>query len=162
MNNNISTDLTNLKWVCKRIKVEMRNIGLNRTIRAGPIGDHDIFRWMATLIGPSNSPYSGGVFFLDIRLPANYPLEPPKINFTTKIYHPNVDRCGKIDMEPLDAFQWTPTITISELISLISLLLTTPNPDIESEPEIAHIFKTDRTRYENTAREWTTKYATKI
>ncbi|RIA81967.1 ubiquitin-conjugating enzyme/RWD-like protein [Glomus cerebriforme] len=162
MDNNISTNLTELERTCKRIEKEMRNIGLNRTIRAGPIVDHDIFRWMATLFGPSGSPYSGGVFFLDIRLPANYPWKPPKINFTTKIYHLNVDSSGKIHMDPLDFFQWTPTITISKLISVISSLLITPNPDIESSPEIAHIFKTDRTRYENTAREWTTKYATKL
>ena len=44
------------------------------------------------------------------------------------------------------------------LLSICSLL-TDPNPDDPLVPEIAHIYKTDRARYEDTAREWTRKYA---
>ena len=44
------------------------------------------------------------------------------------------------------------------LLSICSLL-TDPNPDDPLVPEIAHIYKTDRQRYEETAREWTRKYA---
>ena len=44
------------------------------------------------------------------------------------------------------------------LLSICSLL-TDPNPDDPLVPEIAHIYKTDRSRYEETAREWTRKYA---
>ena len=44
------------------------------------------------------------------------------------------------------------------LLSICSLL-TDPNPDDPLVPEIAHIYKTDRRRYEETAREWTRKYA---
>lgn len=44
------------------------------------------------------------------------------------------------------------------LLSICSLL-TDPNPDDPLVPEIAHIYKTDRSRYEDTAREWTRKYA---
>lgn len=38
-------------------------------------------------------------------------------------------------------------------------MLTDPNPDDPLVPEIAHVYKTDRTRYDATAREWTRKYA---
>jgi ubiquitin-conjugating enzyme E2 D/E len=41
----------------------------------------------------------------------------------------------------------------------ISSLLTDPNPDDPLVPEIANIYKTDKVRYEATAREWTRKYA---
>jgi hypothetical protein len=37
-------------------------------------------------------------------------------------------------------------------------MLTDPNPDDPLVPDIAHLYKTDRTRYEATAREWTRKY----
>ena len=36
-------------------------------------------------------------------------------------------------------------------------MLTDPNPDDPLVPDIAHLYKTDRTRYEATAREWTRK-----
>ena len=47
---------------------------------------------------------------------------------------------------------------LSVLLSICSML-TDPNPDDPLVPEIAHVYKTDRARYEATAREWTRKYA---
>jgi ubiquitin-conjugating enzyme E2 D/E len=41
----------------------------------------------------------------------------------------------------------------------ISSLLTDPNPDDPLDPEIAHIYKTNKTKFEATAKEWTAKYA---
>ena len=48
--------------------------------------------------------------------------------------------------------------SVSVLLSICSML-TDPNPDDPLVPEIAHVYKTDRPRYESTAREWTRKYA---
>jgi ubiquitin-protein ligase len=51
------------------------------------------------------------------------------------------------------------TLTKNAVLLSICSMLTDPNPDDPLVPEIAHVYKTDRSRYESTAREWTRKYA---
>jgi len=79
---------------------------------AGPMGD-DLFHWQATIMGPSESPFQGGVFFLAIHFPTDYPFKPPKVNFTTRIYHPNINSNGSICLDILRD-QWSPALTISK------------------------------------------------
>ena len=67
----------------------------------------------ATIMGPSDSPFQGGVFFLNIHFPSDYPFKPPKVSFTTRIYHPNVNSNGSICLDILNA-QWSPALTISK------------------------------------------------
>jgi len=71
------------------------------------------FHWQATIMGPGDSPYSGGVFFLAIHFPTDYPFKPPKVNFTTRIYHPNINSNGSICLDILRD-QWSPALTISK------------------------------------------------
>ena len=119
-----------------------------------------VYNWQATIMGPPDSPYAGGVFFLNIRFPPDYPFKPPKVSFTanTRIYHPNINSNGNICLDILKD-QWSPALTISKVLLSVCSLLTDPNPDDPLVPEIAQLYKTDRTRYEATAREWTRKYA---
>lgn len=124
---------------------------------AGPVGD-DMFHWQATIMGPDESPYAGGVFFLDIHFPADYPFKPPKVHFTTRIYHCNINSNGGICLDILKD-QWSPALTISKVLLSICSLLTDPNPDDPLVPDIAQLLKTDKARHDSTAREWTSKYA---
>merc|ERR1712096_411943 len=100
----------------------------------------------------------GGVFFLTIHFPTDYPFKPPKVAFTTRIYHPNINSNGSICLDILRS-QWSPALTISKVLLSICSLLCDPNPDDPFVPEIARIFKTDRDKYTELAREWTRKYA---
>ena len=124
---------------------------------AGIINDN-IFHWEATLVGPSDSPYEGGVFTLDIQFPEKYPFKPPKVKFLTKIYHPNISAKGLICVDILKN-NWSPALTTSKLLLSICSLLTDPNPDDPLEPDIAYEYKHNHQQYVNNAMSWTRIYA---
>lgn len=137
---------------------ELRNSEQSDNITAGPVSEDNIFNWTATIIGPKDSPYEGGIFLLAIDFPKDYPFKPPKINFTTKIYHPNINSGGSICLDILNS-QWSPALTISKTLLSICSLLTDPNPDDPLVSSIAHVYKNDRTKYNEEAKIWTQKFA---
>ena len=124
---------------------------------AGPLDD-DIYRWQATIMGPSDSPYQGGVFYLEIHFPPDYPYKPPKIKFNTKIYHPNINSSGGICLDILKD-QWSPALTISKVLLSICSLLTDPNPDDPLVPSIAELYIHNREEYTMQARAYTLQFA---
>lgn len=143
----------------KRIKREIKELILNPVTNctAGPVGD-DIFHWTGTIFGPTDTPYEGGVFFLDIKFPATYPFKPPRISFKTIIYHPNINKQGSICLDILK-HNWSPALTISNVLLSICSLLSDPNPNDPLVPDIARTYNLDRSKYNQKAREWTDRYA---
>ncbi|GBC00663.1 hypothetical protein RclHR1_03930013 [Rhizophagus clarus] len=144
----------------KRINKELTDLNRDPPAHcsAGPTNDDELFHWQASIMGPADSPYTGGVFYLNIHFPTDYPFKPPKVNFITKIYHPNIDKDGNICLDILKE-KWSPAFTISNVLLSILSIFTDPNPEDPLVPEIAREYKTDRNRYETNAREWTRKYA---
>ena len=145
----------------KRINKEYRDLQKDppANTSAGPVNENDMFNWKATIMGPEDSPYAGGLFFLNIHFPTDYPFKPPKVQFTTKIFHPNINSNGGICLDILKD-QWSPALTISKVLLSICSLLTDPNPDDPLVPEIAQMYKKDRKKFDETAKQWTRKYAT--
>lgn len=143
-----------------RLKKELEDLKLNppANCSAGLVKD-DITHWKATIMGPTDSPYYGGIFYLNIHFPPDYPFKPPKCNFQTKIYHPNINGAGSICVDILKE-NWSPALTIEKVLISICSLLTDPNPDDPLSPEIANEFKNNYNKYLNTAKSWTTIYAT--
>ena len=83
--------------------------------RAGPRGNHrhqpsivlfahilfSVRHFQICILGPKGSCFEGGRFNLEMFLPRDYPMVPPKVHFLTKIFHPNVDRVGRICLDIL-------------------------------------------------------------
>ena len=120
--------------------------------------DNDLFNWRASIAGPEDTPYYGGIFSLDIHFPTDYPFKAPKMNFTTKIYHPNINAAGSICVDILRE-NWSPALTISKVLLSVSSLLNDPNPNDPLDVNIADQYKNDKALFEETAKTWTTIYA---
>ena len=123
----------------------------------GPVGE-DLFAWEAIIIGPEDTPYEGGIFKLDIKFGADYPYKPPKISFSTRIYHMNINASGGICLDILKD-NWSPALTISKVLLSICSLLSDPNPSDPLVPELAKIYLENQATYMQNAREYTLQYA---
>lgn len=143
----------------KRLQKEVTEIQKDTPVNcsAGP-NNNDLFNWEATIIGPTETPYEGGIFKLKILFPADYPFKPPKITFETPIYHPNINSNGGICLDILKD-QWSPALNITKVLLSICSLLDEPNPDDPLMPEIAQLFKSNKPEFTRLAREHTIKHA---
>ena len=125
---------------------------------AGIVED-DIYHWQATILGPTESPYEGGIFYLQIQFPMDYPFKPPKVTFITKIYHCNINSTGNICLDILKD-QWSPALTISKVLLSICSLMDDQNPDDPLMIDIANLYINNKEDFLNRARGYTLQYAT--
>ena len=61
-----------------RLRNELKDFAQNPYFTAQLANENDLYHWEATIIGPEDTPYEGGVFRLNIYLPTDYPFRPPK------------------------------------------------------------------------------------
>lgn len=127
-------------------------------VSAGPIEEDNIYQWEATILGPIDTPYAGGIFKLKINFTDDYPFKPPKIHFKTKIYHPNIAPSGSICLDILRD-KWSPALTLAKVLLSISSLMIDPNPDDPLVPEAAHMYVENRAKFNEIAQNWTHIYA---
>lgn len=142
-----------------RLQREIKDIATKppENCSAGPT-EASIYKWKGTIFGPEGSPYYQGIFNLTIDFPDDYPFKPPKVMFTTRVFHPNINSSGSICLDILNK-QWSPALTISKVLLSICSLLVDPNPDDPLDPRAAKLYKENRLMYDRTAREFTMQYA---
>ena len=101
------------------------------------------YRWPSNLrICVSATDTAGGVFRLELFLPEEYPMSAPKVRFLTKIYHPNIDKLGRICLDILKD-KWSPALQIRTVLLSVQALLSAPNPDDPLANDVAEHYKKD-------------------
>jgi len=88
--------------------------------------DERLFRWTAIIKGPPDTPYHGARFTIALSIPPDYPMVPPKAEFKTQIFHPNVHfTTGEICLDILKT-SWSPAWTLSSVCRAVHTLLCHP------------------------------------
>lgn len=151
----------------KRIHKELEDVKKDKeaNITLELVSEDDLSHLKGTFIGPRDTPYEGGLFTIDIKVPPEYPFKPPIMKFDTKIYHPNISSVtGAICLDILKSDSsghgaWTPILTLkSSLISLQSLLQS-PEPNDPQDLQVANVYLKDKKQFDETAKTWTKIYA---
>ena len=155
----------------KKIKGEYQDLNSNPISNIGAtiglINEDNIFEWQCSLMGPKDTSYSGGLFFLRIKFPDNYPQYPPEVCFKTPIYHVNInprntkmdggESLGHVCISTLN--WWKPEYTMREVLTNIFALFYMGNPDSPYGLERADELRNNRALYEEKIKYFTKKFA---
>jgi ubiquitin-conjugating enzyme (huntingtin interacting protein 2) len=119
----------------------------------------DLSELAGTVAGPPDTPYSGGKFRLEIKIPDTYPFNPPKVRFITKIWHPNISSVtGAICLDILKD-QWAAAMTLRTVLLSIQALLAAPEPDDPQDAVVARQYQDNFPIFRKTAQHWASCYA---
>eukprot|EP00768_Dysnectes_brevis_P006704 gnl/Dysnectes_brevis/538_a595_3708.p1 GENE.gnl/Dysnectes_brevis/538_a595_3708~~gnl/Dysnectes_brevis/538_a595_3708.p1 ORF type:complete len:167 (+),score=6.81 gnl/Dysnectes_brevis/538_a595_3708:696-1196(+) len=128
-------------------------------ISTGLIEDSDVFRWQVVMMGPQDTPYEGGCFKAILTFPEDYPNSPPKMRFTTPMYHPNIYQDGTVCISILHPpgddpmryerpeERWLPVHTICSILLSVSSMLADPNPESPANVDAANLFRNNRRQF---------------
>jgi len=121
----------------------------------------DLYDWLGVLIGPPDTPYEGGLFQVDIKVPLNYPLEPPKVKFLTKVFHPNVHfKTGEICLDLLKS-AWSAVYSLESVCRAILSLLAQPEAESPLNCDCGNLLRCGDIRGYNSLAKMYTKLSAK-
>jgi len=115
--------------VAKRLSNELMTLMMSSSpgISAFPKHDGNLFEWVGTIEGPSETIYAGLTFKISISFPSNYPYVAPTIKFDTPCYHPNVDINGGAICLDILQDKWSAVYSVQTILLSLQSLLGEPN-----------------------------------
>lgn len=118
-----------------------------------------MFHLLATVPGPPDTPYFGGLFELDIKVPDRYPFAPPSVRFLTRIWHPNISSVTGVICLDILKDKWAAAMTIRSVLLSIQALLQDPEPNNPQDAVVAGQYLRSLTVFNQTATFWTEFFA---
>ena len=159
--------LNAMKILTEEYKKLANDPSTNFGITVGLLNEDNIFEWRCSMTGPRDSCYKGGIFFLKITFPFDYPNSKPEIVFLTPIYHLNVlyaanqkQPLGHICVNTLN--EWKPGDSIIRILPQVFALLNKNNPDSPYDDHLnsrKNEFVNNRPLFNKKAEYFTKKYA---
>lgn len=148
----------------KRLMQEYKELILNppEGFTAGPISEDNFFEWEAEISGPPDTAYEGGVFTARLTFPRDYPLNPPKMVFTSEMWHPNVYKNGEVCISILhppgedpnhyetSAERWSPVQSVEKILISVISMLAEPNDESGANIDAAKMWRVDRDTFNKT------------
>ena len=124
------------------------------------ICESDMSFWKVIMQGPPDSIYADGTFLLYLHMEESYPTLGPKGRFVTPIYHPNINRHGRICHSIFDR-NWTSDTRCRDVINTVYSLLLVPEFSDPVNVVVTLSYHYDTVDFAETAKKLIRKHATK-
>lgn len=119
--------------------------------------DANVLVWHMLLL-PDQLPYSLKAFHLRIDFPREYPLKPPTLTFTTKIYHPNISEDGLVCLPLISTENWKPYTKTYQVLEALNMLVSRPNLEEPVRLELADLLTQNPKMFWKKAEEFTLQF----
>ncbi|KAF8456625.1 ubiquitin-conjugating enzyme/RWD-like protein [Terfezia claveryi] len=127
--------------------------------------DDNIYEWEVMLMISDDCKFYGGGFFkARLSFPKDYPLMPPKMQFETPIWHPNIYPDGNVCISILhppeeDKYgyesvqeRWLPIHTPESILISVISMLSSPNDESPANVNAARQWREDPTGFKKQVR----------
>ena len=130
--------------------------------------DGDLYHWRVTMTGPKNTPYEGGLFFISITFPEDYPNHGPEFKFKNQIYHLNVDwknDKGHICINSINSWRTSgkvigrPVYTVKQALFDIFCLFYKQGIESAYDSQMANDYVNNIQKFNDEAKRWTKEFA---
>mmetsp|Transcript_21849 Transcript_21849/g.31713 ORF Transcript_21849/g.31713 Transcript_21849/m.31713 type:complete len:168 (-) Transcript_21849:288-791(-) len=135
-------------------------------VSVGLANDDNLFVWELLIVGPPDTLYEGGFFKCSLTFPQDFPNMPPKMVFTSEIWHPNVYENGEVCISILhppgeDKFnqqetaieRWRPILGVEAIIMSVISMLSDPNDESPANIDAAVMWRNDRREFKRRVRQ---------
>ncbi|CAG0917918.1 unnamed protein product [Notodromas monacha] len=153
------------RYALRRLMAEYKQLTVNppEGIIAGPMNEENFFEWEALITGPEDTPFEGGVFPAKLQFPSDYPLSPPKMQFTCEMFHPNIYPDGRVCISILhspgddptgyesSSERWSPVQSVEKILLSVVSMLAEPNDESAANLDAAKMWRDDRQQFNQIA-----------
>ena len=108
---------------------------------------NDFYKWKITSLGPKDTPYANGIFFIKVEFPMDYPNSAPRIYFLTRFCHPNVNLSNGYVCVNFLKSNWNKSPKVREILTKLYSIYYLVNPDSPFDVDLAYLYKKDREVY---------------
>ena len=120
--------------------------------------ENDFYKWNFIMIGPEDTLFEGGIFEGYMLFKNDYPNKAPDVVVTSKIFHPNIYKNGKVCMSILhdgrdmygyenDSIRWNPTQGVNSIMMSLISILSDPNTESPANIDASKMYENNLEEY---------------
>lgn len=134
-----------------RLQKDITELDIPKSIKLTFPNSSDLFNFNLS-ITPQQGYYKLGTFHFTVEINGNFPMDPPRIKCSNKIYHPNIDLSGNVCLNILRE-DWSPVLNLNSVLIGLNFLFLEPNPNDPLNKDAANVLVKNKTLFAKNVRD---------